>query len=77
MTITSEEYDAWLIHPCTAFFMKAFKTTADLCEQEWKEGSWNSGNADPTALLRLKAKHEAYTAVYTADFDDLEARQET
>jgi len=75
--MTEEDYLAWLEQPVTKWFMAAFKNTADLCEQEWKEGSWNSGNADPQSLLRLKAKHEAYTAVYTAYFDDLEARQET
>lgn len=76
MTITEEEFEAWKVHPVTRFFMAAYRTTAALTEAEWKEASWNTGIADQEALNTLKAKHAAYTSVYMATFDDIEARQE-
>lgn len=74
--MTEEDYLAWREQPMTQWFMAAFKNTASVCEHEWKDGSWASGEADQGALDMLKAKHAAYSSVFEADFSDIEARQD-
>jgi len=74
--MTEEDFLAWRENPVTRWFMKAFKNSAALCEAEWKDGSWITGQADQAALDVLKAKATAYAAVEESDFTDIQARQE-
>ena len=74
--MSEDDFLAWREQPMTQWFMTAFANTAALCEREWKDGSWETGVADQSALAQLKAKHEAYRAVVDADWSDIEARQD-
>ena len=74
--MTEEDFIAWRDQPMTQWFMQAFRNSAALCGQQWRDGSWVSGIADQAALSELRAKASVFEDVYTATFADIAARQD-
>lgn len=74
--MTEEDFLAWREHPMTRWFMEAFRLSAAQCEQQWRDGSWQSGIADQAALSELRAKASVFEDVFMATFADIQARHD-
>lgn len=74
--MNEEDFLAWRDLPMTQWFMAAFRNSASLCERQWHEGSWVTGQADQAALSDLRAKASVFEDVFTATFADIAARQD-
>lgn len=70
-----EAFIAWRENPVTQWFMAAFRNSAKLAEETWKQESWTTGECDQRRLDALREAHKAYSSVHEADFSDIEARQ--
>lgn len=75
--MTEEDYLAWRENPVTQWVMEAYRISADLCESQWKDGSWTSGVADQSALTTLRDKAIAFRSIFEADFEDIAARHDS
>lgn len=64
-----EAFDAWREHPVTLFVFGACRAQAEYCEANWKDGSWNSGEADQDSLNELKARADTYRALEDSDYE--------
>jgi hypothetical protein len=67
---TSEEYEAWLEHPTTAWLLTGLRNHAALAAERWMTNAWQSGHADQDALTTAKLRAEAYTDLAGLTYED-------
>lgn len=67
---TKEEFIVWCESPVTQFVALAWKIGADGQKEVWTQLSWESGEANPTTLIELRTREDAYKAFLESNYED-------
>jgi hypothetical protein len=72
-TITKEDYQRWYEeNPVTKWVFAAVERAALMQSEAWMDKSWGSGVADPLELITLRARADAYRALFETPFEKLQ-----
>jgi hypothetical protein len=70
MAITKEDFQRWYDdNPVTKWVFAAVEKAALAQSESWMETSWGSGVADPAELSVLRARADAYRALFETPFE--------
>lgn len=53
MTLTEEDFAAWLLHPATKEIMRVLHAKREELRQQWEGGSFSDYSKDTTALVNV------------------------
>lgn len=77
MEVTPEDWEAWRGNPVTQWVMKALHTASEAQKAAWLAASWDKGDCSPLALVELKTRADAYSALSEVSREDLEAMHDS
>lgn len=71
MTLSKEEWLAWLDLPTTKWVLKALEAAAQAQQDQWSLTSWQQGQSDPLLLTELRTRADAYRAISETAYERL------
>lgn len=67
--MTRDDFEAWAESPVTQWVFRAVRNAAQLQKEDWDRRSWENGEADPLALVELRARADAYSAIAETPYE--------
>jgi len=69
MAMTLDDFQRWHENPVTRWVFAAAEKAALAQSEHWMETSWASGECDPLQLATLRARADAYRALFETPFE--------
>lgn len=67
--MTQEDFLAWREHPLTKWVFEGCFAAAEANKAAWIDQSWGGGECEPTALIELRARADAYQALPETSYE--------
>lgn len=73
MSVTKDDFEAWLAHPVTEYVMKSMQAAKDGAKADWVTYSWEGGACDPMKLERLRTRADTLDGFLTLEYEAVQS----
>lgn len=73
MSVTKDDFEAWLANPVTEYVMRAMGAARDGVKADWIAHSWDGGSCDPLTLERLRTRADTLEGFTVLEYEAVQS----